>query len=234
MEALPLVSGNGLPSRRAFSRAAFSARAFLSASICAFIAARAFASSSFSVYDRSCVVSFRLRGLARRGVLVHTFSLGFRFFDRLLCLEVLPYRAHILCYIRTTALNRVQSRAAHLARFSPYSLVCLVLLRSFLRFRRPLGCHLLPQLCEFLFLLFFSQGLDLYDPRTTPSPSIDNRARSTGCQRRLQKARHAEPRTSSVDSSNWSCPLFSAWNCASAVFLNILPQSEHLMLYPDL
>ena len=38
----------GLPSRRAFSRAAFSARAFLSASIWALMAARAFWSSIFS------------------------------------------------------------------------------------------------------------------------------------------------------------------------------------------
>lgn len=38
-----------LPSRNAFSRAAFSARSRLSASIWALIAARAFASSSFSV-----------------------------------------------------------------------------------------------------------------------------------------------------------------------------------------
>lgn len=40
----------GLPSRRAFSRAVLSARAFLSISICALIAARAFASSILSAW----------------------------------------------------------------------------------------------------------------------------------------------------------------------------------------
>jgi len=43
-----LLIGVDCPSRRAFSRAAFSARAFLSASICALTAARARASSIFS------------------------------------------------------------------------------------------------------------------------------------------------------------------------------------------
>lgn len=44
-----MLSCMGLPSRSAFSRAAFSRRAFLSASICALMAARALASSCFSV-----------------------------------------------------------------------------------------------------------------------------------------------------------------------------------------
>ena len=155
------LSGTGLPSRSAFSRANFSARACLSASIWALTAALARASSILSSKTWVSETGEWNRSQVKNNGYLFVFVQPPLW---------LPLLSNLLwscsCPVKFRVISTQESfngwwHHFHLASFTPKNIVGLLFFSLFLSLPRTFLRHLLSELCQLLLLLLLRQWFDL-------------------------------------------------------------------------